>query len=167
VFDAIWDWNFDPTTKAPPAGWPASLDGNGKPACATVNLLSESTRHVSNAHYPVALSSAQFRLRRGASPELRCPPSTPGTRWHLCAALQGRRREWRADLSHSLVAAMNSSMKVIAGDPLTPAQGRLRLVLAVGAVRLIIAGVMLAPNLVLKINARKRDQKTERLGPRP
>jgi len=28
AFDAIWDWNFDPVTKAPPAGWPAFAAGS-------------------------------------------------------------------------------------------------------------------------------------------
>ena len=30
VFDAIWDWSFDATTKAPPSGWPAGWTGNGE-----------------------------------------------------------------------------------------------------------------------------------------
>ena len=30
VFDAIWNWVYNPSTEAPPAGWPASWNGNGE-----------------------------------------------------------------------------------------------------------------------------------------
>lgn len=30
VFDAIWNWSFDPATKSPPSGWPAGWTGNGE-----------------------------------------------------------------------------------------------------------------------------------------
>jgi hypothetical protein len=30
AFDAIWNWVYDPNTKAPPAGWPAVWNGNGQ-----------------------------------------------------------------------------------------------------------------------------------------
>lgn len=30
AFDAIWNWVYDPSTKAPPSGWPASWNGNGQ-----------------------------------------------------------------------------------------------------------------------------------------
>jgi type II secretory pathway pseudopilin PulG len=30
AFDAIWDWNFNPTTKAPPSGWTGSWTNNGE-----------------------------------------------------------------------------------------------------------------------------------------
>jgi hypothetical protein len=29
AFDAIWNWVYHPSTKAPPSGWPASWNGNG------------------------------------------------------------------------------------------------------------------------------------------
>ena len=29
-FDAVWNWVYDPSTKAPPSGWPASWNGNGE-----------------------------------------------------------------------------------------------------------------------------------------
>lgn len=29
VFDALWNWSYDPTTSAPPAGWPAAWSGMG------------------------------------------------------------------------------------------------------------------------------------------
>src|SRR5689334_7509209 len=30
TFNAIWDWVYDPTTKAPPSGWPASWTSSGQ-----------------------------------------------------------------------------------------------------------------------------------------
>jgi hypothetical protein len=30
AFDAIWNWVYNPSTKAPPAGWPASWNGYGE-----------------------------------------------------------------------------------------------------------------------------------------
>ncbi len=30
VFDAIWNWNFDLSTKSPPSGWNSSWTGNGE-----------------------------------------------------------------------------------------------------------------------------------------
>lgn len=30
VFDAIWDWNYDPATKDPPTGWPSGWNDNGE-----------------------------------------------------------------------------------------------------------------------------------------
>ncbi len=30
AFDAIWDWNYDPSTKAPPSGWTAPWTDNGE-----------------------------------------------------------------------------------------------------------------------------------------
>jgi len=30
VFDAIWDWNYDPSTKAPPSDWPADWTNNAE-----------------------------------------------------------------------------------------------------------------------------------------
>lgn len=30
IFNNIWDWVFDPVTKAPPSGWPASWDQSGQ-----------------------------------------------------------------------------------------------------------------------------------------
>jgi len=30
AFSAIWNWVYDPTTKAPPSSWPASWTGNGE-----------------------------------------------------------------------------------------------------------------------------------------
>jgi hypothetical protein len=30
AFDAIWNWVYNPSTEAPPSGWPASWNGNGE-----------------------------------------------------------------------------------------------------------------------------------------
>ncbi|MBL9126736.1 MAG: hypothetical protein JNL97_03770, partial [Verrucomicrobiales bacterium] len=30
AFEAVWTWNYDATTGAPPSGWPASWDKNGR-----------------------------------------------------------------------------------------------------------------------------------------
>jgi prepilin-type N-terminal cleavage/methylation domain-containing protein len=30
VFDAIWDWHFDPATRSPPSGWNATWTANGE-----------------------------------------------------------------------------------------------------------------------------------------
>jgi len=30
AFDAIWNWVYNPSTEAPPSGWPATWSGNGK-----------------------------------------------------------------------------------------------------------------------------------------
>ncbi len=62
VFDAIWDWNFDQTTKAPPTGWPSSWTSNGEYLhVQRVNLASYFERLTfSNAHYPTVYPSAQF-----------------------------------------------------------------------------------------------------------
>lgn len=30
AFEAIWDWNYDPATEAPPSGWPAAWNGQGE-----------------------------------------------------------------------------------------------------------------------------------------
>jgi len=62
VFDAIWNWNFDQSTKAPPSGWPAGWTGNGEYLhVQRVNLASHFERITfSNAHYPSVYPSAQF-----------------------------------------------------------------------------------------------------------
>ena len=62
VFDAIWDWNFDPTTKAPPSGWPASWTGNGEFLhVQRINFAPYFQRVTfSNAHYPTLYPAAQF-----------------------------------------------------------------------------------------------------------
>src|SRR5262249_21043421 len=62
VFDAIWDWNFDPTTKAPPSGWPAAWSGNGEYLHVRRVNFAPSFQRVtfSNAHYPTVYPSAQF-----------------------------------------------------------------------------------------------------------
>jgi hypothetical protein len=62
VFEAIWDWNFDATTKSPPSGWPAAWAGNGEYLhVQRVNLASHFQRVTfSNAHYPSVYPGVQF-----------------------------------------------------------------------------------------------------------
>lgn len=62
VFDAIWDWNLDQTTKAPPSGWSVSWTGNGEYLhVQRINLAPLLQRVTfSNAHYPSVYPSVQF-----------------------------------------------------------------------------------------------------------
>src|SRR5262249_42431454 len=62
VFDAIWDWNYDPTTGVAPSGWPAAWTGNGEYLhVQRVNLAQQFQRITfSNAHYPTVYPSMQF-----------------------------------------------------------------------------------------------------------
>ncbi len=54
AFDAIWDWTFDPATKAPPGGWPSAWSGNGEYLhVERVNLTPHFRRVViNNLEYP-------------------------------------------------------------------------------------------------------------------
>jgi len=109
VFDAIWDWNFDPSTKAPPAGWPAAWTGNGEYLhVQRLNLLAEFNRITfSNAHYPSVYPSAQFGS--GASTTLNTAAAIDA--WYLDGTYLRLYKDSGAggalDLSHSIVAAMN------------------------------------------------------------
>jgi prepilin-type N-terminal cleavage/methylation domain-containing protein len=109
VFDAIWDWNFDPTTKAPPAGWPASWTGNGEYLhVQRVNLLSEFNRITfSNAHYPSLYPSAQF----GSAASITLNTAAAIDAWYLDGTYVRLYKDSGAggalDLSHSIVTAMN------------------------------------------------------------
>ena len=62
VFDAIWDWTYNPTTGSPPSGWSAPWTGNGEYLhVQRVNLAGQFQRITfSNAHYPGVYPSAQF-----------------------------------------------------------------------------------------------------------
>ena len=62
AFDAIWDWNFDPATKAPPAGWPVAWNGNGEYLhLQRINLAAQFFRVTfSNSQFPSAYPSVQF-----------------------------------------------------------------------------------------------------------
>ena len=54
VFDAIWDWSFNATTKAPPSGWTGNWSDNGEFLhVQRVNLSSLfQLATFSNAHHP-------------------------------------------------------------------------------------------------------------------
>ena len=109
VFDAIWDWNYDPATKAPPSGWPASWTGNGEYLhVQRVNLLSEFNRVTfSNAHYPSVYPSAQF----GSAASTTLNTAAAIDAWYLDGTYLRLYKDGGAggalDLSHSLVTAMN------------------------------------------------------------
>jgi prepilin-type N-terminal cleavage/methylation domain-containing protein len=62
AFDAIWDWNFDPVTKAPPSGWPGSWTGNGEYLhVQRINLAGQFYRVTfSNSQYPSVYPLVQF-----------------------------------------------------------------------------------------------------------
>jgi len=62
AFDAIWDWNFDPVTKAPPSGWPASWNGSGEYLhVQRVNFAPVFYRLTfSNSQFPTAFPLVQF-----------------------------------------------------------------------------------------------------------
>lgn len=62
VFDAIWDWNYDPVTEAPPSGWPAIWNSNGEYLhVQRVNLSPLFYRTTfSNSQFPSVYPSAQF-----------------------------------------------------------------------------------------------------------
>jgi len=109
VFDAIWDWNFDPATKTPPAGWPASWTGNGEYLhVQRVNLLAEFNRITfSNAHYPSVFPSAQF----GSAASITLNTAAAIDAWYLDGTYLRLYKDSGAggalDLSHSIVTAMN------------------------------------------------------------
>ena len=109
VFDAIWDWNFDPATKAPPTGWPAAWTANGEYLhVQRINLLSEFNRVTfSNAHYPSLYPSAQF----GSAASTTLNTAAAIDAWYLCGTYLRLYKDSGAggalDLSHSIVTAMN------------------------------------------------------------
>jgi type II secretory pathway pseudopilin PulG len=57
AFDAIWNWTNDPSTDAPPSGWPSSWSGNGEYLhVSRINLASHFLRATfSNSGYPDAV----------------------------------------------------------------------------------------------------------------
>jgi type II secretory pathway pseudopilin PulG len=109
AFDAIWNWNFDPATRAPPAGWPATWTGNGEYLhVQRINLLSEFNRVTfSNAHYPSLYPSAQF----GSAASVTLNAAAAIDAWYFDGTYVRLYKDSGAggalDLSHSIVAAMN------------------------------------------------------------
>lgn len=59
AFDAIWDWVFNPATKAPPSGWSSSWNGNGEYLhVERINLTPLFHRvTISNSEYPDVVPS--------------------------------------------------------------------------------------------------------------
>lgn len=53
VFDNIWNWMYDSTTKAPPSGWPASWNGNG-------NFLHVYRLNLANYFYRVTCNNLRY-----------------------------------------------------------------------------------------------------------
>jgi prepilin-type N-terminal cleavage/methylation domain-containing protein len=109
TFDALWNWHFDPATKAPPPGWPAGWTGNGEYLhVQRVNLLAEFNRITfSNAHYPSLYPSAQF----GSAASITLNTAAAIDAWYLDGTYVRLYKDSGAggalDLSHSIVTAMN------------------------------------------------------------
>jgi len=61
VFDAIWNWNWDVSTKAPPSGWTGNWTGNGEYLHVQRINLAPLFNHVtfSNAEFPTIYPSIQ------------------------------------------------------------------------------------------------------------
>jgi prepilin-type N-terminal cleavage/methylation domain-containing protein len=62
AFDTIWNWNFDPATKSPPAGWNGNWIGNGEYLHLQRINLAEAFHRVtfSNAEFPAVYPSIQI-----------------------------------------------------------------------------------------------------------
>jgi type II secretory pathway pseudopilin PulG len=62
AFDSIWNWNFDPSTKAPPSGWPAVWNQNGEHLHVRRLNLAPFFHHltVSNTQFPTNVPFAKF-----------------------------------------------------------------------------------------------------------
>jgi len=109
VFDAIWDWNFDPSTKAPPSGWPSGWTGNGEYLhVQRVNLVSEFSRaSFSNTHYPSVYPAAQFGS--GSSTNLSSAAAIDA--WYLAGTYVRLFKDSGAggalDLTHTIVTTVN------------------------------------------------------------
>jgi prepilin-type N-terminal cleavage/methylation domain-containing protein len=108
-FDNIWNWNFDPSTKAPPSGWPASWTSNGEYLhVQRVNLAPLFQRVTfSNAHYPSVYPSVQF----GGVTSTNLGSAAAIDAFYLQGTYLRLYKDSAAggglDLSHSVEAAMN------------------------------------------------------------
>jgi prepilin-type N-terminal cleavage/methylation domain-containing protein len=62
TFDAIWNWDYDPGTKAPPSGWPAAWNGNAEHLHVQRINLGALFGHAtfSNAQFPTNIPFAKF-----------------------------------------------------------------------------------------------------------
>lgn len=62
AFQDVWDWNYDPTTKAPPSGWPAAWNNNGEHLHVQRINLAPLFYHVtvSNTQFPTNIPFAKF-----------------------------------------------------------------------------------------------------------
>lgn len=60
AFEAIWDWQYDPVTKSPPASWPAAWNGKG-------DGLKVARISLANAFHTLTLNHLYYTLN-GSSP---------------------------------------------------------------------------------------------------
>ena len=109
VFDAIWDWNFDQSSKAPPSGWPVAWTGNGEYLhVQRVNFAPGFQRVTfSNSHYPTVFPSTQF----GSAASSTLNSAAAIDAFYLQGTYLRLYKDSGAggalDLSHSVEAAMN------------------------------------------------------------
>lgn len=109
AFDAIWNWSFDPSTKAPPSGWAGSWTGNGEYLhVQRINLAPLFQRVTfSNSHYPSVYPSAQF----GNASSTNLSSAAAIDAFYLQGTYLRLYKDAGAggtlDLSHSIEAAMN------------------------------------------------------------
>ena len=109
VFDAIWNWDFDPATKAPPSGWAGAWTGNGEYLhVQRVNLAPLFQRVTfSNSHYPSVYPSAQF----GSAASTNLSSAAALDAFYMQGTYLRLYKDSAAggalDLSHSVEAAMN------------------------------------------------------------
>jgi prepilin-type N-terminal cleavage/methylation domain-containing protein len=109
AFDAIWDWNFDPVTKAPPSGWPTAWNGGGEYLhVQRVNLTPLFYRTTfSNVQFPSAYPSVQF----GSSASVTLNSTSAVGAYYIQSTYLRLYKDSGAggglDLSHSLESAMN------------------------------------------------------------
>lgn len=60
AFDALWSWSYNPSTKAPPSGWPSSWTGNG-------HFLHVARIPLSDLFAEVTLDNVRYGLELGTS----------------------------------------------------------------------------------------------------
>ena len=109
AFDAIWDWNFDPATKAPPSGWPVAWNGNGEYLhVQRLNLATVFYRVTfSNSQFPSVYPSVQF----GSSSNVTLNSTSAVDAYYIQSTYLRLFKDSGAggalDLSYSVESAMN------------------------------------------------------------